>query len=105
MLRKRLPLSQPVEPIKTDEQLAQEAKYNNHQRQQDFEEAVNWVVCMAVKWVPLSIFAVGIIYVGHLAWVGDWEAYRSVLFAVGYVVMGYLISALQQRGLTPNRPQ
>ena len=95
----RRTLSRTTEAIQSDGDLRQRERTNNHNRQQRFEDSVNWVSCQAVVWVPLAAFFMGAVYVAHLVYARDWDGFRGLLQSLVTLTGGYLLGALQKRGL------
>ena len=99
MARPRRSLSRTTQAITTDRQLKHEEKVKNHTRKQKFEDAVGLVSVWAVVVIPAGVLILGTIYLIHLALVHDWDTFRAVLQPIAYATGGYLLSALQRKGL------
>ena len=86
--------------LKNDADLTDDARYRNHDREQQFQDSVNWLLCKAIYVVP-AILLFGIVAVCiHWAWVGEWSNVTQWVERLGLVVGGYFLSELQKRGLS-----
>lgn len=85
--------------ILTEEQIRQEGQVRDHLRKQILLDTVNTVIRYSIIIVPLLVFIWAVTMSIHFLLVGDWKSFDDFGKAVGYVVVGYVLSYLQQNGL------
>lgn len=85
--------------ILTEDQIRQEEKIKDHLRKQILLDTVNNVIQYTVIIVPILLLTWAIIIAVHYLVIGDWKSFDELGKAVGYVVVGYVISYLQQQGI------
>jgi len=84
-----------VRKLKNEHQLAQEAKNNQHKRNERLREGVNIVACVAVFVVPGLLVLAGIVLAIHDIITNDWSSFANILGQGVTLVIGYAIKYFQ----------
>jgi len=88
-----------IHEITTDEEIQQEGRIKDYQRKQSLLDTVNTVIRYSIIIVPFLVLLWGVIITIHFLIIGDWKSFYDFGRTVGYIVIGYVISYLQQHGI------